>query len=276
MKADLHMHTTESDGRLSPRELFARAKEKGLDIISITDHDTCKKGDEFKRLAKEFGIQYIPGIELSTLYKGKSVHVLGYFKDDSYLDQEMLEYYDAIKLGRETRAKTFIENLKTYYNIHITYQDILDVSHGIIARPHIAKAIMANYPEYAHNEIFNRFIGDHTLAYVPSTEKTTREGIDLLRRHNAVIVLAHPKLLKPHIHDDVLALDFDGIEAIYGLNNKEEMDFYKKIAEERKLIITAGSDYHGIPNDTDHKDLGYVTLEGDDLEKFLDKLNAHQ
>lgn len=271
MKADLHMHTTQSDGRLSPEALFKRAKEKGVDLISITDHDTCLAVDTMKRLATTYGIKYIPGIELSTLYKGKNVHVLGYFRDEGYKSEEMLAYYKNIKKGREDRAKKFITNLKTYYDIHITYEDILDVSHGIIARPHIAKAIMKNYPEYSHNEIFNRFIGDHTKAFVPSTEKTTEEGIDLLRRHNCVVVLAHPKLLKPHIHDDVLALDFDGIEAIYGLHDEAQMAYYKAYALSRKLIITAGSDYHGIPNDTDHKDIGYVTLTGDDLEAFLKK-----
>lgn len=271
MKADLHMHTTESDGRLSAEALFKRAKEKGLDLISITDHDTCKAVDLHKSLAKAYGINYIPGIELSTLYKGKSVHVLGYFKDEGYKSEEMLAYYKAITIGRENRARKFIENLRYYYDIHITFQDILDVSHGIIARPHIAKAIMKNYPEYGHNEIFNRFIGDHTKAFVPSTEKTTREGIDLLRRHNCLVVLAHPKLLKPHIHDDVIALDFDGIEAIYGLHDEAQMQFYKNYAHSRERFITAGSDYHGIPNDTDHKDLGYVTLTGPDLEKFLQK-----
>ncbi|MFP4287322.1 MAG: PHP domain-containing protein [Candidatus Izemoplasmataceae bacterium] len=272
MKADLHMHTKESDGRLTPEELFKRAKDLGIDIISITDHDTCKIVDQCKDLAKKYGVNYIPGIELSTLYKGKSVHVLGYFKDDGYQSEEMLKYYKDIKKGREERAKTFVKNLEYFYDIKITYQDILDVSHGIIARPHIAKAIMAKYDEYTHNEIFNRFIGDHTKAFVPSTEKTLQEGIDLLRRHNALVVLAHPKLLKPYIHDEVLAHDFDGIEAIYGLNNDKEIDYYKAIAKSRNLFVTAGSDYHGIPNDLDHKDLGYVTLSGEDLEIFLKKI----
>lgn len=273
MKADLHMHTTESDGRLTREALFKRARDKGIDLIAITDHDVCRHVDDNYRLAEKYGVKYIPGIELSTLEEGKNVHILGYFRDDAYKAKAMEAYYVYIKKGRENRAKQFVKNLKTYYDIEITYEDILAVSHGIIARPHIAKAIMKKYPEYEHNEIFNKFIGDHTEAYVPSTELSVQEGIDLLRKHNALVVLAHPKLLKVHIHDQVLAYDFDGIEAIYALHDTRDSDYYIDYAQRKNILITAGSDYHGIPNDTKHKDIGDVTLEGKALEQFLNVLS---
>ncbi len=273
MRADLHMHTTESDGLLSREALFAYAKEKGLDLISITDHDTCKHVEDNRRLAKKYNIHYIPGIELSTLYDNKNVHVLGYFRDESYQSKMMLDYYKTIKKGREERAKKFIKNLKKYHNITITYQRLLDISHGIIARPHIAKAILEAYPEYTHNGIFETLIGDFCKAYVKSTELSLQAGIDLLRKHNAVIVLAHPKLLKKSIHDAVCAHNYDGIEAIYGLNTESEIQYYKTLAKKRQMIITAGSDYHGIKNDTKHRDLGDVSLTGDDLTAFLNCYN---
>ncbi len=273
MKADLHMHTTESDGRLTREELFQRAKEKGIDLISITDHDVCRHVEDNFRLAEKYGVKYIPGIELSTLEQGKNVHILGYFKSDGYQAQAMEDYYVYIKKGREDRAKQFVKNLKKYYDIDITYEDILNASNGIIARPHIAKAIKTKYPHYEHNEIFNKFIGDHTEAYVPSTELSVQEGIDLLRKHDALIVLAHPKLLKVHIHDKVLSYNYDGIEAIYGLHDTQDSTYYKDFAKRKNLLITAGSDYHGIPNDTKHKDIGDVTLEGEDLDRFLDALS---
>ncbi len=275
MRADLHMHTTESDGRLSREELFQEAVEKNLDLISITDHDTCKHVLDNQRLAKKYAIKYIPGIELSTLYNNKNVHVLGYFRDDGYQSDEMLSYYRYIKEGRENRAKTFIRNLKKYYHITITYQDLLDVSDGIIARPHIAKAIVKHYPQYTHNEVFERFIGDNAKAYVPSTELSLKEGIALLKKHNALIVLAHPKLLKPAIHDEVLQFPFDGIEAIYGLNNPSESTFYRELAKKKGWLVTAGSDYHGIPNDQSHKELGFVTLEGEELQTFLEAIKPY-
>lgn len=269
MHADLHMHTTDSDGRLNAQALFHLAKEKGLDVIAITDHDICKNVKEKQALAKQYGIQYLPGIELSTLHKGKSVHVLGYFKDASYNNHAMKTYYKEIKKGREERAKKFIKNLKKHFDIIISYERLMTVSHGIIARPHIAKVITENYPEYDHDYIFEHFIGDDSKAYVPSSELSTEAGIKLLKDNNALVILAHPKLLKPKIHDEVLNYPFDGIEAIYGLNTEAETNYYKNLAKKKKFLITAGSDYHGIDNDTSHKMLGSVSLFGSDLKIFL-------
>lgn len=276
MKADLHMHTTASDGRLSNQDLFKRASLKDVDIIAITDHDVCRKEavEENKRLADAHGLRYIPGIELSTLYQGKNVHVLGYFKTDGYAKNALEDYYDMIRIGREQRAKQFIENLKRHFDIEIDYENLLELSNGVIARPHIAKAIQNSYPEYSHNYIFDTFIGDHTKAYVPSTELPLKEGIDLLKAHGALVVLAHPVLLKPHIHDAVLAHDFDGIEAIYSQNDESDTHFYKAYAKTHNLLITAGSDFHGIVNDKSHGDIGDVTLEGDALDAFLKALDA--
>lgn len=273
MTADLHMHTTDSDGRKGPEILFEKAREKGLDHIAITDHDVCRSTDEHKRLSKAYGVGYIPGIELSTLYKGKTVHLLGYFTDDAYDSDSMKAYYKRVKTDRENRARTFIENLRHYYGIEITYDQLVRLSGGVIARPHIGKAIMENYPGYTHDDVFEQFIGNHTKAYVPSSELPTEEGIRFLKRHNCVVVLAHPKLLKPAIHDEVLKLDVDGIEAVYSQNTEEETRFYLDYAKKHNLLYTAGSDYHGIENDSSHGDVGDVTLEGEALETFLKAMN---
>ena len=91
MKADLHMHSTHSDGLKTPEELFKTAKENKVDIISITDHDVVKNVNLNYEYSKKYGVKYIPGIELSTLMKGKPVHVLGYFRDDSYQSKEMMK-----------------------------------------------------------------------------------------------------------------------------------------------------------------------------------------
>ena len=269
MKADLHMHTTDSDGRKGPKTLFEKASEKGLDYIAITDHDVCRSVNKHRRLSEQYGVGYIPGIELSTLYKGKTVHLLGYFTDDSYASKSMMTYYDRIKKDREERAKQFIKNLKHYYDIEISYDQLVRLSGGVIARPHIGKAIMENYPDYTHDDVFEQFIGNHTKAYVPSSELPTDEGIRFLRKHNALVVLAHPSILNPVIHDEVLDLDFDGIEAIYSQNSEADTEFYLEHAKKRGLIYTAGSDYHGIENDSSHGEVGEVTLTGEALKTFL-------
>jgi predicted metal-dependent phosphoesterase TrpH len=271
MKADLHMHSTYSDGKLTPVEVFKRAKKNGVDIVSITDHDICSGNDNNKKLANEVGIQYIPGIELSTIYKNKSVHVLGYFKDDSYNSKEMTEYTTFIKNKREQRARLMIDKLKEHFDIDIKYETVLSYGRGIIARPHIAKAIHDKYPEYSFDYIFKTFIGDNNKAYVPSAELPTKEGIELLRRNNCVVVLAHPILLKEHIKEDVMSYDYDGIEAIYYRNTSEEEKKLKEFAQKRGIIITAGSDYHGIENDSNHGDIGTRFITGTYLDMFLEK-----
>ena len=272
MKADLHMHSTWSDGLCTMRELVDKAHLQGIDIIAITDHDVVGDIDDAIRYAQARGITVLPGIELSTLEQNKSVHLLGYFTDQSYHSAELKAYFIDIKTKRERRAKTIIENLKHFNDIHITYERVLAHARGIIARPHIAKAIHESYPVYDHDYIFDHFIGDHCDAYVPSVELPVEEGIALLRRNHCVVILAHPTLLKPHIKDYVLSLDYDGIEARYIRNLPGEEAFFVEWARQRDLFITAGSDFHGIQGDTKHGDIGDVVLDGLDLDRFLARL----
>lgn len=273
MKADLHMHSTSSDGTLSSFDVIKRAKEHNCDLISITDHDICTLVDENMKVAKDLGVIYLPGIELSTTCENSPVHVLGYFRGNSYNNEEIINYYKEIRLARETRARKFIKNLKEFFNIEITYEEVFSYSKGVVTRPHIAKAIVNNYPEYAFNEVFIKFIGDNSKAYVPACELSVKDGIDLLRRNNCVVVLAHPTLLKSHIKEYVLSQDFDGFEGVYFRNKPGEEEEFRKIAKDRNLIITGGSDFHRIVGDDTHGDIGEIYIEGNDLTKFLEIYN---
>ncbi len=273
MKADLHMHSTLSDGRLSSFGLIKRAKKNGVDIISLTDHDICGNADENIAYAKEIGITFIPGIELSTVHENKSVHVLGYFRDDSYKSEDMVSYYKVIKDARESRAMNFILNLKKFFNIEISYEEVFSYSDGVIARPHIAKAVVNNYPEYSFDDVFTNFIGDNSKAYVPTCKLSVDEGIDLLRRNNCVVVLAHPTLLKSYIRDYVLSRNFDGFEAVYLRNKTGEEQEFRALAKSKRLIVTGGSDFHGITNDSNHGDIGDIYINDMDLTNFLNIYN---
>ena len=269
MKADLHMHSTSSDGHLSSFDVIKRAKNNGCDIIALTDHDICTLVEENIKLAKEIGITFIPGIELSTTCENKPVHVLGYFRDESYKNEEMVSYYKYIKEAREERTKKIIKKLKEFFDLEINYEEVFSYSRGVIARPHIAKTIVNNYPEYSFDDIFIKFIGDNSKAYVPTCELSVKEGIDLLRRNNCVVVLAHPTLLKPHIKDFVISHEFDGFEGVYLRNKPGEEAEFRKIAQDRGLIITGGSDFHRLVDDNTHGDIGEIYIEGNDLSKFL-------
>ncbi len=272
MKADLHMHTTYSDGRLDPMAVVDLAHANNVDIIAITDHDVVGDITPLIEYGKTIGVTVLPAIELSTLEDQKSVHVLGYFTEDNFHSEELVAYYRDIKIQREERAKRILKKLKEYHDIDITYDQVYQNAKGIIARPHIAKAISDTYPQYQHDYIFQEFIGDHCKAYEPSVELPVQEGIDLLRRHHCVVVLAHPTLLKSHIKEKVLAYPFDGYEARYLLNKPGEEEYFTSLATEKGLLITAGSDFHGIANDTKHGTIGQVYLDGEALARFLAQL----
>lgn len=276
MKADLHMHSVSSDGRCTMRDLVDRAALRKVDVIAITDHDVVGPIDDAIAYGKTKGVRVLPGIELSTLEQYKSVHLLGYFTDESYHSDEILQYFRDIKARREARAKTIIAKLEYHHGIRISYEDVLDQAGGIIARPHIAQSIHRAYPQYDHDEIFASFLGDHCPAYVPSVELPVQDGIDLLRRHHCMVVLAHPTLLKPHIKESVLAHAFDGIEAHYPQNREGETEGFIQLAASRDMIVTAGSDFHGIEGDTKHGDLGDLTLSGEALDAFFHRFKKVQ
>lgn len=269
MKADLHMHTTYSDGKKTPEELVRRARQNNIDIIAVTDHDVASKHIGTLALAKELGVKLITGIELSTIYKEKSVHLLGYLPVQVLQSDRLLEYEKNIKLKREVRAKEMIRRLKEYHNLIVPYDEVYELASGIIARPHVARVLVKHYPEYSLNDVFKEFLGNDCKAYVPSSLLSTQEGIYFLRELGAFISLAHPKLLKDFIHDDILSYEYDAIEAIYYQHDDKLEAFYKNKALEKGILITAGSDYHGIENDALHGDIGNKFLCGKDLELFL-------
>lgn len=274
-KVDFHTHSTCSDGLLSPKDMVKRAKEKGLNYYALTDHDTTLGLCEAINEAKNLGINFIPGIELSTDYNNESIHILGYFKDKSFLDKELLDFLDKLKNRRTIRAKEMIQKLESEFNIHISFENVLKRSNGVIARPHIAHEIIDSSYNYTLDEIFEKLIGKDCKAYVPTTKITTEEGISLLKRHNALVFLAHPILINKSPISDFLNMDFDGIEGIYFQNTKEFEEKIINVAKEKGLLISAGSDFHGnLINDTKHGDIGCISNRYNDefLKEFLKKL----
>lgn len=272
MKADLHMHSIHSDGRFTPFELIDKAKQNNVNIIAITDHDVVGPMEEVLLYGDNVGVLVLPGIELSAIEQEKSVHILGYFTDQSYASKTMKDYFSMLKKKREDRAKKMIQNLQKYEDIHISYDRVLHFASGIIARPHIAKAIIEKYPDYDHNYVFDQFIGDTCKSYIPSVELPVLEGIEFLHKHNCLAVLAHPTLLKPQIKDTVLAYPFDGIEAVYFQNKPQEETQFRKLAQQRDLLVTGGSDFHGIRGDTKHGNIGDVYICSSDTKRFLRRL----
>lgn len=269
----MHCHSTASDGVLSSKDIVLDAKNKNLELLCLTDHDTTEGLDLAYKTAKEVNLNFIPGIELSCNYKGSSIHILGYFKGDSYKDLEFQKFLNDLKESRIERAKKIVFNLEKYFDISIDYKKVLVLGKGIVARPHIAKAIIDTGYNYTIDEIFEKFLNDSSPAYVANKIISLDFGIELLRKHKALVFLAHPKLVKKHLIKNVLTFPFDGIEAIYSQNFKSETDELISYARYNNLLISCGSDFHGF-NDKKHGILGSMSMDKDDFEKFLKAYNS--
>ena len=274
-KVDFHVHTNFSDGLLNPKDVVKRASKNGVSILAITDHDTIDGISEAIEESKFHNIKIIPGIELSTNYNGESIHVLGYFKDDSYKEKEFIEFLDKIKNRRIHRAKEMIQKLKDIFNIEIKFEDVIKYGENVVARPHIAKAIIdAGYP-YTQDYIFDNFIGKGKPAYIETTKITVKEGVDLLHKYNALVFLAHPILINNSNISDFLKFNFDGIEGVYFLNSKTQEKELLDFANKNNLLVSAGSDCHGdFINDSRHGDIGDMNLDENYINLLLEKLNS--
>jgi len=274
LKVDFHVHTTSSDGVLSPTEVIQRAHENNVKYLAITDHDTVLGLDEALEESLKYDVTLIPGIELSTQHKNRSVHILGFFKDNDFKNEELSKELNKIKNHRVIRAKKIIHKLKEEFNIEISFEKILKDSKDTIARPHIAREIVnCGYP-YTVDEIFNKFIGNGCKAYVPTLKLSTSDGLKLLKKYNALVFLAHPKLILNSNINELLCMNFDGLESIYYQNTPEENQMFLDLANRNNLLTSCGSDFHGnLETDTRHGDIGSVDLPYEYSSKLLSSLN---
>lgn len=267
MKADLHIHTTHSDGAFSVAEIIAMARN--LDYIAITDHDTFSGAREALAIAPDKP-KIIFGIELSTENRDESVHLLGYFPDQGTiagLEEKLLEQ----RRHRRTRAEAIRAKLKELFNIEIGFSGYEATES--ITRGTIASAIIERGYPFTREEIFDRMIGSGRPAYIPSTKLSTKEGIKLIRENGGFVFLAHPVLLRKNDPEEIIRMGVDGIEAVYPVNNKGDEKKYRRLAAEWDLLISGGSDFH-ILNDSMHGKLGGTPLKGRDLDLFLRALKG--
>lgn len=250
MFADLHLHTTASDGLYTPTEVVVRSKEKGFSAISITDHDTIAGIEEAMSVGAKLGLEIMPGIELSTLNEDREIHILGYYPDihNIKLNEMLGKMIDV----RKSRALFMVEKLNNL-GFGIALERVKEIAGSeFIGRPHIARALQEKGYISEIAEAFTKdYIGLDGRAYIKRFKMSPVEAIDILKQANAVPVLAHPGFLsqgrslleneiKPLIENGLL-----GIEVFYSKHDREQEDYYKHLAEEHDLLITGGSDWHG-------------------------------
>lgn len=243
---DLHVHTTASDGTLSPEEVLRRAARVGLKGIAITDHDTVgglKPAREFL-LSNPLPLELIPGIELNTEVGSSEVHILGYFIDDS--NQALLTRLNHIRESRRERAMKMVEKLANL-GFDISYERVDSLAGGdLIGRPHIARALIEKGYVSSIKEAFQRYIGQGRPAYVQRYKFLPEEAVELIRAAGGLSFLAHPGLIaEPKWIGRVIAYGINGLEVYYPEHHPDQMRSYLDLVREHGLLVCGGSDFHG-------------------------------
>lgn len=243
-EADLHCHTTASDGLLTPWEVVKSASEYGLKAIGITDHDTTSGWEEAERAGSHYGIDVLRGIEINTELAGIEVHILGYEIDaDTPILQDKLRQ---LRDARFNRVYTIVEKLQQL-GMAIEKEEVQNIARGeSIGRPHIAQALIQRGIVKTIREAFDRYIGQGAPAYVPRYKLSPEEGITLVRAAGGVAVLAHPGIngLATYV-PQWIEFGLQGIEVAHSEHTLKIEQEYRELAEHYNLIMTGGSDYHG-------------------------------
>lgn len=245
MKADLHIHTTASDGLMSPDEVVRWSSLKRLAAIGITDHDTVKGISPAKDASSKYGVEIVPGIELSTLFEDEEIHVLGYYID--YNAAWFLDILEKIQNSRYERAEKIVRKLNDL-GIDITPEQVKIIAgDGAIGRPHIARAMIDKGYISNIKEAFKGYIGKGCPAYVERYKLSSEEAIDIIKRIGGISVLAHPGLIRNKANiGKIIDLGIEGIEVYHSKHDDDTIRNSLAIANSRKLLVTGGSDCHGM------------------------------
>ncbi|MCI5600839.1 MAG: PHP domain-containing protein [Hallerella porci] len=241
--ADLHLHTNLSDGSLSPLELVKLAKRRGLRCISVTDHDTLASYEATKPYADELGLELIPGIEISAVWQGRDVHILGYFCDPTNLAINM-ELAESAK-QRISRARSILKKLASF-GVNVSFEKVMSYCKGkVVGRPHIAMALVDEEYVSSFGEAFNKYLADGAPAFVEKRGLNPQQTIRLIENAGGIAVLAHPyKSNVDVLIPDLVEAGLQGIE-IYSPAQKGSVGRrYRELAEHYNLVGTGGSDFH--------------------------------
>lgn len=250
MVFDLHIHSTVSDGILTPEEIVQEALGLGLEGIALTDHDTVGGIEPTWQYIRNNNcrLTFVPGIEMNTEVERYEVHILGYFID--HRNDQLLTRLQELKRSREERALKMVKKLNAM-GFDIKPARVAELARGhLIGRPHIAYALMEKGYVFSVREAFHKLIGNGKPAYVPRYKFLPEEAIQLVKAAGGVAVLAHPGLLNnDEMVLQLLALGVEGIEVYYPDHDEGQIEKYLQLAREKGLLITGGSDYHGTPEE---------------------------
>lgn len=249
--ADLHMHSFYSDGSLPPRKVMEACAAQGLEIASLTDHDTVEGLREAEEAAGDLGIEFVPGCEISVDWHGQDLHLLGYFLDAQAA--ALTGYLRAMEGMRRERVGKVVERLRGL-GVEVTMESVLSHAKAAasVGRPHVAQALVANGFVSSYHEAFARYLGDRAPAFVPKETASLPEVLAVVRGAGGCAVLAHPGIYDlTEVVPEMERLGLAGLEVHHPSHSPEQIRSLLELAEQKEWVATGGSDFHGIDgNDT--------------------------
>lgn len=278
--ADMHTHTVNSDGTFTVEEIMKLASQKGLKTVAVTDHDTVdglRDAEKIKEYEGKYGIEIIKGIEMSCNLEGKDVHILGYFLNLE--DRKFLHELDRIADIRNERNEKIIKKLADL-KLPVTMEDLEAVVQGnIIRKAHFAEVMLKKGYVNCKSDAFKNYLGKGGAAFVEKRDYKPADAVKILAENGAFVSLAHPKLITEDFDEveriviDLIKYGLRGLEVNYYSFSKKDKEKFKTLAEKYDLIITGGSDFHGVNRvESSLGETGLNSEEYEILKKSLKKV----
>ncbi len=247
---DFHIHSTASDGTLSPAEVVSLALNSGLKAIALTDHDTVEGNEEAIKEGRRLGFEVVPGVEISCGHAVGEVHLLGFFID--WKSDLLKQKLSMLREFREKRNPQIIDKLR-HLGLNITYDEVKMVAEGgSIGRPHIAQVLKEKGFVFSNQDAFDRYLKKGGSAYVPKELLSVMEAVNIIHDAGGLAIIAHPmqsrsistygirRFIRELMDDGI-----DGLEVYYSSHSSNDIGILLEIADEYDLLVTGGTDFHG-------------------------------
>jgi 3',5'-nucleoside bisphosphate phosphatase len=266
---DLHLHTTASDGRLTPAELVDRVAAAGITVMSVTDHDTVAGLAEAREHATRAGVELIDGIEVTSVYAERDVHLLGYFIAPH--DPALADFLAVQRARRVARLREIGARLAAL-DMHVDIEALLSAGTtrpgGSVGRPVVARALLAAGHVSSMEDAFERFLGFGRPAFVPRVGPSPRKVFEVVHGAGGLVSMAHPGVSRqPSVMLTLATFGLDAIEVYHSDHSTVVQRELLAFARQHQLLITGGSDFHG-DDDSRERPLGGVTLPAVDLDRL--------
>lgn len=281
MYADLHLHSHYSDGTFAPEEIVSRGQKQGLGALALTDHDTVEGCEMMASECVKAGIEFVVGTELTSEHKDNELHILAYFVDPT--NERLLREIAKFQIVRQERIREMVAKINAL-GVPLKAEDVFALANcKSPGRPHVARTLVRHGQCRTLDEAFERFLKKGRPAWVPKSKMSALEAIELIHQAGGLAVLAHPGLNRnDQSIPDLVAAGLDGIECFHTKHPPGTSQHYLGLANKYNLLVTGGSDCHGMSKGKPL--IGTVRLAREHFDKLKAKAtekrtaatNAHQ